>query len=87
MKPRDQTREDDKLRGPKQKSAESCGTWSFVPLEEKLTTRAHMQKGERSRRLRNRHRAKEGADWAEVGPGRLAQASQPSPLRGPVTPL
>jgi hypothetical protein len=29
-----------------------------------------MQKGEGSRRLGNRRRANEGADWAEVGPGR-----------------
>jgi hypothetical protein len=46
---RDQTREDDKLRGPSQKSAESCGTRSFVQLGEKPTTRAHMHKGEGSR--------------------------------------
>jgi hypothetical protein len=44
-KPRDQTREDEKLRGPSQKSVESCGTRSFIQFEEKLTTRAHMQKG------------------------------------------
>jgi hypothetical protein len=50
-KPRDQTQEDDKLRGPIQKSAEPCGTRSFVKLEEKLTTRAHMQEGEGARRL------------------------------------
>jgi hypothetical protein len=45
-----------------------------------------MQKGEGSRRLGNQHRAKESADWAEVGPGRSAQASRPSPFRGPVSP-
>jgi hypothetical protein len=39
-----------------------------------------MQKGEGSRRLRNRRRAKEGADWAEVGPGRSAQAGRPGPF-------
>jgi hypothetical protein len=83
-KPRDLTREDDKLRGPGQKSAESCETSSFVQFGEKLTTRAHMQKGEGSRRLGNRHRAKEAADWAEMGPGRSAQASRPSPFQGPV---
>jgi hypothetical protein len=44
-KPRDLTREDDKLRGPNQKSVGSCGTRSFVQLGEKLMTRAHMQKG------------------------------------------
>jgi hypothetical protein len=54
-KPMDQTREDEKLRGPSQKSVESCGTRSFIQFGDKLTTRAHMQKGEGSRRLRNRH--------------------------------
>jgi hypothetical protein len=58
-KPRDQNREDEKLWGPKQKSAKSCGIRSFIQFEEKLTTRAHMQKGEGSRRLRNRHQAKQ----------------------------
>jgi hypothetical protein len=83
-KPRDQTQEDDKLRWPTQKSAESCGTRSYVQLREKLTTRAHMQKGERSRRLGNRRRAKEAGNWAGMGPGRPAQAGQPSPFQGPV---
>jgi hypothetical protein len=45
-----------------------------------------MQKGEGSRRLGNRHRAKEAADWAEVGPGRSAQDVRPSPFQGPVAP-
>jgi hypothetical protein len=67
---RDQTREDDKLRGPTQKSVESCGTRSYVQLGEKLMTRAHMQKGEGSRRLGNRHRAKKAGNWAGMGPGR-----------------
>jgi hypothetical protein len=80
-KPRDQAREDDKLRGPGQKSVESCGTRSFIQFVEKLTTRAQMQKGEGSRRLRNRHRVKEVADWAEMGPGRPAQ-----PISGPSRP-
>jgi hypothetical protein len=83
-KPRDQTREDDKLRGPSRKSAESCGTRSYVQLREKLTTRAHMQKGEGSRRLGNQHHAKEATDWAEVGPGRSAQAGRLGPFQGPV---
>jgi hypothetical protein len=74
-KPREQTREDDKLRGPTQKSAESCGTRSYVQLREKLTTRAHMQKGEGSRRLGNWCRAKEVGNWAD----------RPSPFQGPVT--
>jgi hypothetical protein len=39
-----------------------------------------MQIREDSRRLGNQHRAKEAADWVEVGPGR------PSPFRGPVAP-
>jgi hypothetical protein len=68
---RDSTWEDDKLRGPKQKSAESCGTRSYVQFGEKLTTRAYMQMGEASRRLGNRHHAKEG--WAQAG--RPAQPS------------
>jgi hypothetical protein len=73
-KPRDQTREEDKLWGPTQKTAESCGTRSYVQLGEKQTTWAHMQKGEWSRRLRNRRRAKEARNWAGIGPGRSAQA-------------
>jgi hypothetical protein len=85
-KPRDQTREDNKLRGPTQKSVESCGTRSYVQLGEKLTTRAHMQKGEGSRRLGNRRRAKEAGNWAEVGPGRLAQGGWPGPIPGPSHP-
>jgi hypothetical protein len=36
-------------------------------------TRAHMQKGEGSRRLGNRHQAKQSVGWAEVGPGRPAR--------------
>jgi hypothetical protein len=77
-KPRDQTREDDKLRGPIQKSVESCGTRSYVQLGEKLMTRAHMQKGEGSRRLENRRHPKEAGNQAGVGPGRSAQ-----PITGP----
>jgi hypothetical protein len=61
-----------------QKIVESCGTRSFVQLGEKLTTRAHMQKGEGSKRLGNQRHAKEAADWAEMGPGRPAQ-----PIPGP----
>jgi hypothetical protein len=34
-----------------------------------------MQKGEGSRRLGNRHHAKEAGNWAWMGPGRLAQPS------------
>jgi hypothetical protein len=45
-----------------------------------------MQKGDDSRRLAKQHRAKEGADWAEVGLGRSAQAGLPSPLQVPITP-
>jgi hypothetical protein len=71
--PRDQSQEDDKLRGPTQNSAKSCRTRSYVQLGEKLTTRAHMQKGEGSRRLGNRHRAKETGNWAGMGPGWSAQ--------------
>jgi hypothetical protein len=46
-----------------------------------------MQKGKGSRRRGKQHRAKEATDWAEMGPGRSAQASRPSPFRGPVDPL
>jgi hypothetical protein len=84
-KPRDLTREDDKLRGPSRKSVESCGIRSFVQLGEKLTARAHMQKGEGSRRLGKWRHAKEAGNWAEVGPGRSAQAGRPHPFQGPVT--
>jgi hypothetical protein len=84
-KPKDQAREDDKLRGPSQKSAESCETRSFVQFGEKLTTRAHMQKEGGYRRLGKQHRAKEATNWAEVGPGRSAQAGWPSPFWGPVS--
>jgi hypothetical protein len=86
QEPRDPTREDDKLRGPSQKSVESCETRSFVQLGEKLTTRAHMQKGEGSKRLGNQRRAKEATNWAEMGPGRSAQANRPNLFRGPVGP-
>jgi hypothetical protein len=41
-------------------------------------SRAHMQKGEDSRRLGKQHRAKEATNWAEVGPERPAQ-----PTSGP----
>jgi hypothetical protein len=64
----------------------NLGTRSFIQSEEKLTTRAHMQKGEGSRRLRNRHQAKQAVGWAEVGRGRPAQVGQPSPFQGPVDP-
>jgi hypothetical protein len=43
-----------------------------------------MQKGEGSKRLGNQCRAKEMANWGEMGPGRSVQAGQPSPLQGPV---
>jgi hypothetical protein len=46
-----------------------------------------MQLGEDSRKLGKQHRAKEAAGWAEVGPGRPAQAGRPSRLRGPVAPF
>jgi hypothetical protein len=45
-------------------------------------TRAHMKKGEGSRRLGKRRHAKEAGNWAEVGPGRSAQAGRPGPFRG-----
>jgi hypothetical protein len=50
-------------------------------------TRAHMQKGEGSRRLENQHRVKEATDWAEMGPGRSAQAGRSAqPIPGPSQP-
>jgi hypothetical protein len=78
-KPKNQAREDDKLRGPSQKSVESCETRSFVQFGVKLTTWAHMQKGGGHRRLGKQHRAEEATNWAEVGPGRSAQAGSPRP--------
>jgi hypothetical protein len=84
-KPRDLTRKDDKFRGPSQKRAESCETRSFVQLEEKLMARAHMQKGEGSRRFRNRRHAKEAGNWAGVGPGQSTRPI-PGPSRLPLWP-
>jgi hypothetical protein len=49
-------------------------------------TRAYMQKGEATRRLGNRHHAKETAGWAWMGPGRPAQAGRPSPVQGLIHP-
>jgi hypothetical protein len=46
--------------------------------------RAHMQKGRGSRRRGKQHRAKEATDYAEMGPGRSAQAGRPILFRGPV---
>jgi hypothetical protein len=43
-----------------------------------------MQKGETSKKQGNRHRVKEAAGWAWMGPGRPAQAGRPSPVQGPV---
>jgi hypothetical protein len=43
-----------------------------------------MQKGEGSKRLGNRRRAKEAGNWVGMGPGRSAQAGRPSPFQGPV---
>jgi hypothetical protein len=83
-KPKDPIREDGKLRGPSQKSAESCKTRSFVQFGEKLTTRARMQTRRGSRRLGKQHQTKEATNWAQVGPGRSAQAGRPCPFRGPV---
>jgi hypothetical protein len=45
-----------------------------------------MHKGEASRRLGNRHHAKEAVGWAWMGLGRPAQASRPSPVQGPFAP-
>jgi hypothetical protein len=81
---RDLIREDDKLRGPDQKSAESCKTRSYTQFGEKLTTWTYMQKGETSRKQGNRRRAKEALGWAWMGLGRPAQAGRPSPVQGPV---
>jgi hypothetical protein len=46
-----------------------------------------MQKGGGSRRLGKKHQAKEATEWAEMGPGRSAQAGRPSPFQGPVAPF
>jgi hypothetical protein len=45
-----------------------------------------MQKGEGSRRLRNRRHAKEAGNWAWMGLGRSVQAGRPSPVQGPFAP-
>jgi hypothetical protein len=47
-------------------------------------SRAHMQKGRGYRRREKQHRAKQATSWAELGPGRSAQAGRPSPFRGPI---
>jgi hypothetical protein len=80
-KPRDQTREDEKLWGPSQKSVESCGTRSFIQSEAKLTTTAHMQKG---KTLEDSGSNTEKM-WPGAGP-KWAQAGRPSPLWGLVGP-
>jgi hypothetical protein len=71
---------------PARKLSNLAGRGASSKPKKKLITRAHMQKGEDSRRLEKQHWAKEGADWAKVGPGRSAQAGWPSPLWGPITP-
>jgi hypothetical protein len=74
-KPRDQARENEKLRGPGQKSAESCGIRSFIQFGEKLTTRAHMHKGkdlEDSGTDTGRRRPRTGPKWAQAGRPRPA---------------
>jgi hypothetical protein len=45
-----------------------------------------MQKGEGSRKLGNRHQAKEATGWAWMGPGRPSQVDRPSPVQGPIAP-
>jgi hypothetical protein len=45
-----------------------------------------MQKGRGSRRLGKQYQTKEDADWADMGPGRSAQADRPSIFQGPVGP-
>jgi hypothetical protein len=51
------------------------------PIRRETDDKGPHAEGERSRRLGNRHRAKEATGWAEVGPGRLAQ-----PISGPSQP-
>jgi hypothetical protein len=41
-----------------------------------------MQKEEGSRKLGNRHQAKEATSWSWMGPGWPAQADRPSPVQG-----
>jgi hypothetical protein len=45
-----------------------------------------MQKGEASRRLGNRHHAKEAAGWAWMGLDWPAKAGRPSQVQGPFAP-
>jgi hypothetical protein len=88
-KPMEQNREDDKLRGPTQKSPESCGTRSYVQLRVKLTTRAHMQRGkdlEDSGTDVGQRRQATGSGWAQAGRPRPVGPGRPSnPFQGPVT--
>jgi hypothetical protein len=49
------------------------------PIRRETDDKGPHAEGEGSRRLGNQRRAKEAANWAEVGPGRLAQPiSRPS---------
>jgi hypothetical protein len=73
-KPEKMTNSEDPVR----KVPNLAGQGATSNSERKLTTRAHMQKGEGSRRLGNQRQAKEAANWAEVGLGRPAQ-----PTSGP----
>jgi hypothetical protein len=43
-----------------------------------------MQKARRSGKLGKQHQVKEATDWAEMGPGRSAQAGRSILFRGPV---
>jgi hypothetical protein len=56
------------------------------PIRRETDDKGPHAEGGGSRRLGNRHREKEAADWAEMGPGRSAQADWPNPFQGPVGP-
>jgi hypothetical protein len=81
-------------------NAESCGTRSSIQTMEKLMSRAHMQKGEHSRRFGKHHpwrRPRSGSKWAQacqprlVGPAHFVAHSCPPltkmPLRLFIVPL
>jgi hypothetical protein len=50
----------------------------LCPIQRETDDKGLHAEGEASRRLGNRHHAKEAAGWAWMGPGR------PSPVQGPV---
>jgi hypothetical protein len=50
-------------------------------------TRAHMQKGRRSRRLGKQHQVKEAADWAKWAQGGRPRPAGPAHFEAQLAPL